>query len=273
MLDVELKREGGIAYREAVPQAPACGDPVMLVHGFPQSSYMWAPVLAALAESGRRAIAPDLAGFGDSAPDPPGTWERQVSALEAFRQALGLERLALGLHDWGGMIGLRWACDHPGAVSALILSNTGFFADTQWHALARAFRTPGQGEQLLDNLTKEAFATMVRDQGGRIPEDAMDEYWKAFTSPAGRRGMLQLYRSGDFEKLKPYEGQLEAMGVPALMLWGANDPVVPVAAAYRFQREIPGSKVVVLEDASHFLYDDEPARCAGEIVAFLAQRP
>ena len=84
--------------------------------------------------------------------------------------------------------------------------------------------------------------------------------------------MLELYRSGDFEKLKPYEGQLEAMGVPALILWGANDPVVPVAAAHRFDREIPDSKVVILDDASHFLYDDEPARCAREIVAFLDER-
>jgi haloalkane dehalogenase len=169
------------------------------------------------------------------------------------------------------MIGLRWACDHPDAVSALILSNTGFFADTEWHAMAKALRTPGQGEQLLDNLTKQAFATMLRDQGGRIPDDAMDEYWKAFTSPAGRHGMLELYRSGDFEKLKPYEGQLEAMGVPALILWGPNDPVVPVAAAHRFNREISRSKLVILEGASHFLYDDEPARCAREIVAFLEE--
>jgi haloalkane dehalogenase len=273
MPEVELNREGAIAFREALPEVPESGDPVLLIHGFPQSSYMWAPVLAAIAKSGRRAIAPDLSGYGDSPPDPPGTWEHHVGALETFRRALGLERVALGLHDWGGMIGLRWACDHPDAVSALILSNTGFFADTEWHAMAQALRTPGQGEQLLDNLTKQAFATMVRDQGGRIPEDAMDEYWKAFTSPAGRQGMLELYRSGDFDKLKPYEGQLEAMGVPTLILWGPNDPVVPVAAARRFNREISNSKLVILEDASHFLYDDEPARCAREIVAFLEELP
>src|SRR4051795_5397413 len=216
MPEVELKREGPIAYREAIPQSPANGDPVLLIHGFPQSSYMWAPVVAALAASGRRAIAPDLSGYGDSPPDPPGTWERHVSALETFREGLGLERVVLGLHDWGGMIGLRWACDHPQAVSTLILSNTGFFADAEWHVMAQALRTPGQGEQLLDNLSKEAFVTMLRDQGARISDDAVDEYWKAFTSAAGRQGMLELYRSGDFEKLRPYAGQLEAMGVPAL---------------------------------------------------------
>lgn len=272
MPEVELKRAGGIAYREGSPEAGESRDPALLIHGFPQSSYMWRPVVAALAEGGGRAIAPDLVGCGDSPPDPPGTWERQVEALERFRQDLGLERVVLGVHDWGGMIGLRWACDHPDAVSALVMSNTGFFSDTEWHELAQTMRTPGLGEQLLDNLTKEAFATLIRDAGGRMTPEAIDSYWKAFTTPAGRQGMLDLYRSGNFDKLKPYEGQLGAMGVPALILWGANDPTVPVDSARRFEAEIPDSKLVVLEDASHFLYDDEPARCAREIVAFLAEK-
>ncbi len=233
---------------------------------------MWTPIIAALAESGHRAIAPDLVGYGDSPPDLPGTWERHVAALEKFRQELGLHRAVLGVHDWGGMIGLRWACDHSDAVSALILSNTGFFSNAHWHGLARALRTPGQGEQLLDNLTKEAFATLVRDAGGRVSDEAIDEYWKTFTSPMGRQGMLELYRSGEFEKLRPYEGQLEAMGVPALILWGANDPTVPVAGAHRFHSEISDSKLVILEEASHFLYDDDPARCADEIVTFVRER-
>ena len=267
---VELKREGQIVYRESRPVEQEAGDPVLLVHGFPQSSYMWAPVVAAIARSGRRAVAPDLPGYGDSPPDPPGTWEHHVELLERFRRALGMECVALGLHDWGGMIGLRWACDHPGAVSSLILSNTGFFSDAEWHELAATMRTPGLGEQLLDNLTKEAFATMLRDAGGVLTDEAIDEYWKAFETPEGRQGMLELYRSGDFEKIRPYDGQLGEMALPTLILWGANDPTVPVAAARRFEAEIPGSRMVILDNASHFLYDDEPERCAEEVVSFLA---
>lgn len=94
--EVNLKRENGIAYREGLPSAETGRDPALLIHGFPQSSFMWAPVVVALAGSGRRAIAPDLVGYGDSPPDPPGTWERQVEALERFRQDLGLERVVLG---------------------------------------------------------------------------------------------------------------------------------------------------------------------------------
>jgi len=62
--DVELKREGGIAYREAIPAGEEIGDPLLLVHGFPQSSYMWESVVRAVADVGRRAVAPDLPGYG-----------------------------------------------------------------------------------------------------------------------------------------------------------------------------------------------------------------
>lgn len=272
MADVELKREGGIAYREAVPAGEERGDPLLLVHGYPESSYMWEPVAKAAAEAGRRVVAPDLPGFGDSPPDLPGTWERHIEAIERFRRALGLERVSLGLHDWGGLIGLRWALDNAIPVSALVLSNTGFFSDVQWGRLGRALRAPGKGEQLLDNLSKEALAFMIRDVGGRLSDEAIDEYWKAFETPEGRRGILELYRSGDLEKLRPYEGQVAAMGAPALILWGENDPSVPVTAARRFEREIRETEVVILEQASHFLYDDEPERCAREVAAFLSRQ-
>jgi haloalkane dehalogenase len=234
---------------------------------------MWEPVIEAVAASGRRAIAPDLAGYGDSPPNPPGTWEHHVELLESFRSELGLERVVLGAHDWGGLIGLRWGCDHPGSVSGLILSNTGFFADTEWHNLGQALRTPGEGERLLDNLTRDAFATLIADVGGRLSERALDEYWKTFTTAEGRQGLLELFRSGDFEKLRPYEGEVGRMGVPALILWGETDPFVPTGAAERFQREIADAELVVVPGTSHFVYDDEPEQCAREVVAFLAGKP
>src|SRR6476646_3991614 len=94
---------GGIAYREALPERDRGLAPALCLHGFPETSYMWRSVLSALADAGRRAIAPDLPGFGDSPPDPPGTWERHNEALERFRRELGLERVALLVHDWGGL--------------------------------------------------------------------------------------------------------------------------------------------------------------------------
>ena len=87
-----------------------------MLHGFPESSYMWEGVMPAVADAGWRAVAPDFAGFGDSEPDPPGTWERHIEAVERFRRELGIERCVPVVHDWGGLIGMRWACEHPDAV-------------------------------------------------------------------------------------------------------------------------------------------------------------
>lgn len=230
---------------------------------------MWRDLIPPLADAGLRAVAPDLPGFGDSAADPPGTWERHVEALERFRRGLGIERAALVVHDWGGLIGLRWACDHPDAVRALVVSSTGFFADAKWHALARTLRTEGEGEELIGQMTRDGFAAVLREAGPDFPDEAIDEYWKAFADGQRRRAQLELYRSGDFDKLRPYEGKLAALGLPALVLWGAGDRFAPVAAAERFHRELPDSELVVLDDAAHFVYEEVPERTAEEVIAFL----
>jgi pimeloyl-ACP methyl ester carboxylesterase len=234
---------------------------------------MWRGLMPALAGSGWRAVAPDLPGFGDSPADPPGTWERHVEALERFRRGLGIERAVLVVHDWGGLIGLRWACDHPDGVRALVISATGFFPDGKWHGVAQAMRTEGTGEELVANMTREGLAGVLRGASSAFSDDAIDEYWKAFADEQRRRGQLELYRSGDFSKLEPYEGRLGALGVPALVLWGDDDPFAPLAGARRLHDELPGSELVVVEGAGHFVYEEAPERAADEVVAFLARLP
>lgn len=271
MVEVELRSEGGIAYRDAIPERGSGADPVLLVHGFPQSSYMWRHLLAAIAADGRRAIAPDLPGYGDSPPQGPGSWERHVEALERLRGGLGLERIVLVNHDWGGLISMRWALDHSMPLSGLIVSNTGFFPDGEWHGMAAALRTEGQGEALIDSVSREGLTAMLGQMGSGFDRAAVDQYWKGFATEQGRRGMLELYRSGDFEKLKPYEGKLAELGVPTLVLWGENDDYAPVTGAYRFGKEIRDAKLVIIEGAGHFVFEDDPERCAREVLGFLGR--
>lgn len=267
----EVQLQDGIAYREAVPSDDAGHPPALLVHGFPESSYMWRDVLPAIAASGRRAIAPDLPGYGDSPPDPPGTWEHHIEAVERFCEGLGLERVALVTHDWGGLIGLRWACEHPARVSSLVVSCTGFFPDGKWHGMAEAIRTPGTGEELVTGISRDALAATLGQASTGIGDDAVDEYFKCCADDVRRGCLLDLYRSGDFEKLEPYQGQLAELEVPALILWGAHDEFAPVAGAHRFRRDLPDSRLVVLEEAGHFVIEDDPERCAREIAQFLEQ--
>jgi haloalkane dehalogenase len=230
---------------------------------------MWRPTLDALAATGLRAIAPDLPGYGESPVRRPGTWATHVDAVEAFRTELGLERVALAVHDWGGLIGLRWACDHPEAVTALSISDTGFFADGQWHGLADVLRTPGQGEELVRGVTRESFGQLLSSVSTGMDDDALDEYFRAWATDEGRMAQLELYRSGEFAELAPYDGRLAALGVPTLLLWGGQDQFAPVAGAHRFQAELPHAELVILEDAGHFAADDAPQAFADRVAGFL----
>lgn len=263
------RRAAGLAYREA--GAPQKGT-ALLVHGYPECSYMWRHALQELAAAGWRALAPDLPGYGDSEARPPGTWERHVQALERFVEEIEPGPVVLVTHDWGVLIGLRWACEHPEALAALVISDGGFFADRRWHDLANVMRTPGEGERLIASYTREGFDAAMRALAPGMDDEALREYWKGFADEERRRGHLELYRSGDFEKLLPYEGRLASLGLPALILWGGQDRFAGPALARRFHEELPGSELVVFEHAGHFVWDDEPRRSCAAMVDFLARR-
>src|SRR5215217_619420 len=228
---------------------------------------MWREITPALAAAGWRALAPDLSGFGDSPVDPPGTWEHQMEALEGFRQEVGVERCVPVMHDWGALIGLRWACEHPDAVAALVISSSGFFPDGKWHGMAKALRTPEVGELALAGVDRDGFAGVLRASSTAFAEEAIDEYWKGLADEQHRRNALELYRSGDFEKLAAY--RLADLNVPVLLLWGESDEFAPLAGAHRFERELSDTELVVVEGARHFVWDEQPERCAAALVAFL----
>jgi haloalkane dehalogenase len=242
---------------------------VLCIHGFPESSFMWRDLLASIGATGRRALAPDLPGYGDTPPDPPGTWERHVAALGRFIDDVGLESVVLVLHDWGGLLGVRWACEHRDRVAGLVLSNTGFFPDGKWHGFAKLLRTPGEGERIAEAMTPELLGQALRAQCPAFTDEAIAEYGKCVATADGRQGMLDLYRSGDFAKIATYDGCLTAMDAPTLALWGAADEFAPLAGAYRFAKELPDCEVVALEGAGHFVYAEEPDRCAAEVTSFL----
>jgi pimeloyl-ACP methyl ester carboxylesterase len=257
-----------LSYLEAGADGRARGT-LLCLHGYPESGHMWSVLVERAAAAGWRALAPDLPGYGDSAPDPPHTWARMIDAVDRFYGERADGPVALCVHDSGGLIGLRWACDHPEKVSALVISATGFFPDGKWNGVAQALRTEGQGEEFVDGATRETFGQMLATVAPGIAEQAVDEYFKAYADPVRRRGQLELYRSGDFSQLEPYRGRLAALDVPTLLLFGSEDPFAPVASAHRLAREIPHARLEILDGVGHFLFDEVPERAAGIVVDFL----
>lgn len=256
----------GLAYRAAGPEdAPVA----VCVHGWPASSWMWRRTLAGLAAAGVRGYAPDLAGFGQSPVDRPGTWARHVDALGRFVDAVAPDApVALVVHDWGGLIGLRWACEHPERVSALVVSGTTFFPG-EWHAFAGALRTPGQGEAAIRGFDRAGFGAVMSGISPGVDDAALDDWFRAFATDEARLAQLDLYRSGELDELAGYAGRLAALGVPAKVVWGREDPFLPVALAERFRDELPGAELAVL-DAGHFVAEDAPEAFAAEVVGFVA---
>jgi haloalkane dehalogenase len=126
------------------------------------------------------------------------------------------------------------------------------------------------GERIVAALDRAGFEGLLRSSG-QFSDDDIDAYWEPFADGRGQRATLDFYRSMDFSKLAPYEGKLAAVGAPTLLVWGAEDEFAPLGGARRFEREIPGSRLVAIEGAGHFIFDQEPERCIAEVVAFLEQ--
>jgi haloalkane dehalogenase len=255
-----------LVYRETVPVEAPLGT-VLCLHGYPESSYMWRHLLEAVADAGWQAVAPDLPGYGDSPYAGSGSWQTHVDAVDTFHREQELGPVVLVMHDWGGLIGLRWACEHPEAIRAMVISDTGFFPDGKWHGMAQAMRTPGQGEELVNGVDRDGFAGMLRSVSPKLDDRSVDEYFKAYGSDEHRRGQLELYRSGELSELAQYD--LGTLDVPALVLWGENDPFAPLAGGHRFVAELPDAHLQVIEGTGHFVFDDAPAACSEAVVGFL----
>ena len=211
---------------------------------------MWRDMMPAFAEAGWRAVAPDLAGMGDSPPDPPGTWERHADSIERFRSELGIERCVPVLHDWGGLIGLRWACEQPAAVEALVISASGFFPDGKWHGMAQAMRTPGTGEELVAGITRERLAATLGSSEQRestTPRSASTSR-PSPTSRAARVSSTSIAR-GTSKRSRPSRAGWPSSACPCCSSSAARIRSSRRRRRKRFERELPDTELVVIEEA------------------------
>ena len=134
---------------------------------------------------------------------------------------------------------------------------------------SQAMRTPEVGEQAISGLERDGFGGVLRATNPGFGEDELDEYFKGLADDARKRNALELYRSGDFEKLAGY--RLADLDVPVLLIWGANDEFAPIAGAHRFERELPSTELVAIDGAGHFVWDEQPERCAAALTDFLGR--
>lgn len=256
-----------IAYQaRGAPDRPA----LVLLHGYPTSAMLWEPLVPQALAAGVRVIAPDLPGFGQSDLwQRPADWPSYVAFLDRFIPAMGLTRFHLGVHDWGGPIGLLWAIRHPDAIASLFITDTAFFPDFTWE-FGAAIREPGRGEHLVERL--QDWETFVKGQRRICPnasEETLRSWHGAFSSLERCHAHLELYRSPNL--FAETEGALAALGVPTTVVWGSADPFVPPIWAQRFQQDIPHAQVHIVEGAGHFLQQDAPQEVGRLLAEHLAR--
>jgi len=253
------------------------GPPVLLLHGEPTSSYLWRNVIPPLVAAGRRAVAPDLIGFGRSdKPEQVGwySYDRHVASVERLVDQLELDGMTLVVHDWGGPIGLRFAVEHEELVDRLVILDTGIGGGRPpselWLRFRDAVRRSG-GDVDVVRLVESGTVNGLDDE-------ARAAYADPFPTPQSKAGVLA------FPDLVPAEPDhpnaapmnrvrdaLRSWTKPTLVVWGAEDRALPAALAASFAELIPGAgEPVVLEEAGHFLQEDRPEAVASAIVRFLA---
>jgi pimeloyl-ACP methyl ester carboxylesterase len=270
-------------FREAGdPQAPA----VVLLHGFPTSSYMFRDLVPALADR-YHVIAPDHLGFGLSDAPSADQFDYTFDALAALTQGLlrelNIERYAMCVHDYGAPIGWRLALADPAAITAIITQNGNAyeagFVESFWKVVT-AYQTEQNAETegaVRQFLTLEAtrwqYLTGVADETLVNPESWHHDY-ALISRPGNDEIQLKLFR--DYASNLPLYPRVHeyfrASRVPLLAVWGRGDEIFGPAGARAFADDLPGAEIHLL-DGGHFLLESALDEVADLIRTFLAKVP
>jgi pimeloyl-ACP methyl ester carboxylesterase len=258
-----------------VEAGPADADEaVVFVHGNPGPARDFERLVERAGEFAR-AIAPDMPGFGPA--DKPKEFAYSVSGyaqhLAGILDRLGIRRAHLVLHDFGGGWGLRWALDHPDAFASLTLINTGVLLRYRWHTLARIWRTPVLGELFQATANRRAFErVMRRSNPPSLPDEFIARMYEDSKDRGQSRAVLRLYRATDPSAFASFAPRLRELQRPVLVLWGAQDPYIPVEQAH-LQREVwPDARVVELPGSGHWPFADDPEGVEAVVLPFLREQ-
>jgi len=260
---------------------PPQGQPVFLLHGFPECWYGWRHQIVPLAEAGYRVVVPDQRGYNTSDKPPRlGDYTRDVLAADVvgLMDHFGVERGLVVGHDWGGAVAWWLACQRPERVARLAVLNL-----PHPIVFARALRTPRQllrswymlwfqvpwlpeailgrrgAAPLLDVLQRSTRPGAVSDEDLRVYRDA-------FMQPGALSAMLRWYRAAFFRPgARLAHPRLE---MPCCLIWGKKDEVLGWEMAAPSMERCADGRLFFLEDAGHFVQLDEPRRVAELLLDF-----
>ena len=273
-----------IFYRECGPaQAPV----LLLPHGYPCSSFAFRNLMPALADRWRT-VAPDLPGFGYSdTPAPTAfsyTFDGYAAFLGQFVAALGLERYAIWLHDYGSQFGLRLAMAAPERVTGVIIANGDIYEDEfgpKYEPLIELWNRPvEEGRHALEqHVSEEGFrdefvGDVAQHLVERVSPDLWSLAWAQLGTPRRRENLVQLlsdqrHTLAWFPRERAY---LREHRPPALIVWGHQDGYMPADAGRAYLRDLPDADLHLI-DGGHWLLETHLDEVIPLVRAFLSGLP
>jgi len=255
------------------------GSVVLLVHGMGGSSQTWREVLPHLAAR-HRVIAPDLIGHGQS--DKPRT-DYSLGAfavwLRDLLDQLGVSRVTVVGHSLGGGVAMQFAHQHPEYVERLVLISSGGLGPELGHTL-RLLSAPGAEFVLPIIAPQKVVAAGERFRGWLaslgVRSAQADETWNAYVSLADPKTRVAFLRT--LRSVVDYRGQSVSAfnkmhftaGLPTLLIWGAQDRLIPSAHGRDAHEALPGSTLVTLEGVGHFPQVEAPLAVTDTVDEFMA---
>lgn len=261
-------------------------DLVLLLHGWPESGAMWDRLAPLLADAGYRVAAPDLKGFGRS-DAPRDGYDPETLADETAQliRSLHVRKAVVVGHDWGGAVALATAFRHPGRVRALATAASPYRRLDLRHAWhIPLLNVPVLPELLFRHVAEPVVRRLVRRAAAvreAFGDDRLAAYaeavarepaaWLTYYRRLSRRAVARsvLVRTRRRLPIVPDPGPVNRLRMPALVLWGVEDPVTPVALARGVAEDL-GAELVTLPGVGHFPAEEAPLEVARELLRFVA---
>ncbi len=266
-------------------EAGTSGEPVILLHGFPETSHMWVELMPRLVEAGYRCLAPDQRGYSAGArPEGIENYKTELLAedVAGLAKAWGVEgKFHLVAHDWGAGVGWRFVEAHPERLASwtsLSIPHPGsygraFREDPEQQEKSQYiifFQEPGVAEAA---MSADSWA-MLRTVWGKSSPEEVEEYMATFTAPGAMTAALNWYRAAfGGGNLTDNAASEFKVSTPTLTIWGNQDSAVGRGTTVTHNSFMTGPNRFVELEAGHWLVQEQLETVSREVIAHLKANP